>query len=100
MIKLLATWDIKPGRESEYFEFTVKEFAPGVMRLGLRPTEAWYTVYGKDPQILMGFVTDDLSTMQQIITSTEWLKLHESLLDYVTDYRQKIVRATSRFQLF
>lgn len=100
MIKLLTTWDIKPGRESEYFEFTVKEFAPGVMRLGLRPTEAWYTVYGEDPQILMGFVTDDLSTMQQIIDSSEWQKLHQNLLDYVTDYRQKIVRATSRFQLF
>ncbi len=100
MIKLLTTWDIKPGRESEYFEFTVKEFAPGVMRLGLRPTEAWYTVYGKDPQILMGFVTDDLSTMQQIINSPEWQKLHHNLLDYVSDYRQKIVQATSRFQLF
>jgi hypothetical protein len=100
MIKLLTTWDIKSGKESEYFEFTVREFAPGVMRLGLRPTEAWYTVYGDDPQILMGFVTDDLDTMVKIINGSEWSELHNKLLEYVTGYRQKIVRATSRFQLF
>lgn len=100
MIKLLTSWDIKPGQESDYFEFTVREFAPGVMRLGLRPSEAWYTVYGDDPQILMGFVTDDLETMLKIIESPDWQELYEKLQEYITGYRQKIVNATSRFQLF
>ena len=100
MIKLLMTWDIKPGQESEYFEFIVREFAPGIMRQGLRPTEAWYTVYGDGPQILTGAVTEDLDSMLQIIRSPEWEKLHAKLLNYVTNYRQKIVRATSTFQLF
>lgn len=100
MIKLLTSWDIKPGQESDYFEFTVREFAPGVMRLGLRPSEAWYTVYGEDPQILMGFVTDDLDTMLEIINGDEWHQLHEKLQEFITDYRQKIVQATSKFQLF
>ncbi len=100
MIKLLTTWDIKAGQENEYFEFTVREFAPGVMRLGLRPSEAWYTVYGDAPQILMGFVTDDMDSMLQALNSPEWEELRQKLLEYVTDYQQKIVKATSRFQLF
>ena len=100
MIKLLMSWDIKPGQENEYFEFVVREFAPGMMRLGLRPTEAWYTVHGEGPQILTGAVTDDLETMTSIIKSSEWTDLREKLAEYTTDFRQTVVRATSRFQLF
>ena len=99
MIKLLMSWDIKMGREQPYFEFIVREFAPGLMRLGIQPTEAWYTIYGKGPQILTGGVTDDLDTMQQILNSQDWQRLHSKLLVYVTNYQQKVVEASGRFQL-
>ena len=72
MIKLLMKWDIKPGHEQSYFEFVMQEFAPGLMRLGLQPTEAWYTVYGKGPQFLTGVVTEDLDTMRNILGGDEW----------------------------
>lgn len=99
MVKLLMSWDIRPGQESEYFEFVVREFAPGIMRLGIKPTEAWYTVYGNGPQILTGGVADDLQTMQQILITDEWKELLEKLMGYVTNFRHKIVAATGRFQL-
>lgn len=98
-VKLLMSWDIRPGYESEYFEFLVREFAPGIMRLGLQPTEAWYTVYGDSPQILAGGVTEDLATMRRILNSPEWQELQDKLLSYVQNYEQKIVPATGRFQL-
>lgn len=99
MIKLLLSWDIKPGRDQEYFEFMVREFAPGVTRLGITPTEAWFAVYGDCPQILMEGVTDDVSTMKRILASDEWAELHEQLMDYVENYSQKIVRASAGFQI-
>lgn len=99
MVKILMSWDIKPGSESEYFEFIVREFAPGVMKLGVQPTEAWYTVFGDGPQILTGMVAEDLSTMQTVLTSNDWQKLQTKLFDYVNNFQYKIVRATGRFQL-
>lgn len=99
MYKLLMSWDIKAGREQPYFEFVVQDFAPGLMKLGLQPTEAWYTVYGKGPQILTGAVTQDLETMRKILAGEEWRRLRERLLDYVSNYQQKVVEATGRFQL-
>jgi len=54
MVKILMTWDIKPGREQEYFEFMVREWVPGIQRLGIEPTDAWYTQHGNSPQILSG----------------------------------------------
>ena len=99
MVKLLMSWDIKPGSESEYFEFVVREFAPGMMKLGIQPTEAWYTVFGNGPQILTGAVAEDLSTMHEILANQDWHKLQEKLFEYVTNFEYKIVRATGRFQL-
>ena len=99
MVKLLMSWDIRPGRETEYFEFVVREFAPGIMKLGIRPTEAWYTVYGNGPQILTGGVAEDLPTMNEILVTDEWKELLEKLMEYVINFQQKIVAATGRFQL-
>ena len=67
MFKLLLSWDIKPGRDQEYFEFIVREFAPGITKLGLKPTEAWFAVYGDCPQILMEGITEDLDTMRALL---------------------------------
>lgn len=99
MVKLLMSWDIKSGLEDVYFDFVVNEFMPGLLRLGIQPTEAWYTVYGPDPQILVGGVVRDLDTMTDILDSEEWRELRDELLAYVANFEHKIVRDTGRFQL-
>ncbi|NLE52600.1 MAG: hypothetical protein GX613_14475 [Chloroflexi bacterium] len=99
MFKLLLSWDIKPGRDQEYFEFIVREFAPGITKLGLKPTEAWFAVYGDCPQILMEGITEDLDTMRALLASDTWEQLYEKLMTYVDGYEQKIVRANAGFQI-
>jgi hypothetical protein len=99
MVKLLMSWDIKHGQQNEYFEFIVREFVPGIMRLGIQPTEAWYTVYGNGPQILTGGVAEDVQTMSQILGSNDWTELKGKLMEFVTNYQQKIVPHRTRFQL-
>jgi len=99
MVKLLMSWDIRPGLEATYFDFIVNEFMPGLLRLGIQPTEAWYTVYGSSPQILTGGVAKDLETMTSILDSDEWHELQSELLAYITNFEYKVVRDTGRFQL-
>lgn len=99
MVKLLMKWDIRAGQEQPYFEFVMQEFAPGLMRLGLQPTEAWYTVYGEGPQILTGAVAADIETMRTILSSDDWRKLRDRLLPYVSNFSHKVVEASGRFQL-
>ncbi len=99
MVKLLMSWDILPGKEPEYFEFVVQEFAPKLVRLGIQPTEAWYTVYGNAPQILTGGVTEDRATLDRILDGEEWLTLKEKLDKFVTNFHYKIVPPEGHFQL-
>lgn len=99
MIKLLMSWDIRPGREADYMEFITEEFAPGMVKLGIQPTEAWYTVAGNRPQMLSGGIAEDQETMMSILRSEQWQELEKKLLTYVLNYEYKIVPASGNFQL-
>jgi len=98
-VKLVMSWDILPGKEQTYFEFAMKTFAPGMMKMGWQPTEAWYTLYGDGPQITTAGTTDTLEQMRKILDSAEWQELRSRLLEHVTDFRFKVVAATGRFQV-
>ena len=90
MVKLIMSWNIKTDEEPAYFEFMVQEFAPRVMKLGMRPTEAWYTVYGAGPQIITVGEAPDRETLNRALASTDWAELLEKLQTFVTDYNQRI----------
>lgn len=98
-VKLLMSWDILPGKEQTYFEFAMKTFAPELMKMGWQPTEAWYTLYGEGPQIMTAGVTDSVEEMRDILDSSQWESLRARLLEYVTNFRFKVVPATGRFQM-
>lgn len=96
--KLIMTWDISPEREQEYFEFVVREFIPNVQRLGFELTDAWATIYGSQPQIMVGATLPSLDKIQQVLVSSEWQSLNNQLLDFVQNYTQKVVAAEGGFQ--
>ncbi len=98
-IKLLMSWNIRPGREQEYFEFVIREFIPEIQELGLDPSEAWVTVYGDHPQILAAVQADDPRLLKQVLRSEDWEQLTSRLLDYVKDLKYKTVRARPGFQM-
>ncbi len=91
MTKLVFSWNIKADAETAYFEFIVQEFAPKLVKLGIRPTEAWYTVYGEGPQIIMPAVVADQASLDQILNSEQWTELIERLKTFVTDYQLHIL---------
>ena len=96
MVKLIMQWDIRLGREQEFSEFVVREFAPRLMPLGVEPSEVLYTMYGDGPQMLTIGAVESKEKLAEILRSDSWRKLHDKLLAYVTNYEQKIVRDNGR----
>lgn len=96
--KLILTWDIVPEKERDYFEFVIREFLPGVQKLGLELTDAWATVYGNQPQIQVGAMSETLEAALKVLDSAEWNELHEKLTQYVINYHEKIVNQRKGFQ--
>jgi hypothetical protein len=56
-------------------------------------------MYGNQPQILASVQTSSVTAMQSVLGSSEWEELTRQLLDYVEDFKYKIVPARSGFQL-
>lgn len=98
-VKLLMTWDILPGREQEYFEFVVREFIPAMQRLGLEPSDAWFTMYGQQPQIMAAAVMETQDGLETVLKSDDWRTLTGQLLEYVDEFKFKIVPAKTGFQM-
>lgn len=96
--KLILTWDISPDHEQEYFEFVVREFLPEVQQLGFEVSDAWVTVYGKQPQILVSAVMPTVEKVKDTIRGEAWGSLINKLLDFVVNFEYKIVPANSGFQ--
>ena len=92
------TWDINPEHEQEYFEFVVRDFLPEIQKLGFKLSDAWVTVYGDQPQVLVGAILPSLQKITKIINSEKWKLLVDKLLKFVTNYQQKIVLASGGFQ--
>ncbi len=97
--KLIMNWDIRPETESEYFEFLVHEFIPGMNRLGIGDIQVWYTTYGECEQKLATGVTPDMELMQAALKSEDWGKMTDKLNNYVTDLHLKVIPATKGFQM-
>ena len=98
-VKLILTWDILPGQEQEYFEFVVRDFIPGLQKLGMEPSDAWFTMYGDQPQIMASAQMPDINSLETALNSGEWEDLTHRLLDYVENFDYKVVKARSGFQM-
>lgn len=101
-VKLLMRWDIREEQQQEYFEFVVREWGPGLNKLGLELIGLWLTTYAQDvttPRIMAEGLTENLVEMRRILAHPDWKRLHAKLLECVDNYSQKVVRTSGEFQL-
>ncbi|HNS06962.1 MAG TPA: hypothetical protein PKZ26_03525 [Anaerolineaceae bacterium] len=98
-MKLIMSWDITPEHEQDYFEFVIRDYIPGVQRMGCELTDAWATVYGNKPQITVSVIIGSPRKARQLLFSEDWLSLNNRLQDFIQNYTMKLVYARNRFQL-
>jgi hypothetical protein len=97
--KLLMRWDVRPETESEYFEFLVHEFIPGLNKLGISDIQVWYTQYGDCEQKLASGIANTRERMQDALNSPTWEQLNDRLQEFVDNFSQKVIPATGGFQI-
>ena len=85
------SWDIQPGRERPYEEFMLRNFLPALKKLGMEPSDFWYTLCGDCSQILIGCTIRDRDELSSILGSEKWHKLEKQLSAFVDNYTHKAV---------
>jgi hypothetical protein len=98
MIKLIMTWNIKPGHEQDYFGHVLHEYLPKINKFGFEVTDAWVTVYGDRPQILLGAIMASRLKARTVLESNEWENLNEQLSEYVDNLQFKLAPHKGGFQ--
>lgn len=98
-LKLIMTWNILPNREQDYFDFLVRRFVPNMNRLGFELNDAWATVYGNRPQVMITALLPGEAEAEERMNLPEWNELIDKLQEFVTDYNEKLVPARAEFQL-
>jgi hypothetical protein len=67
--------------------------------MGLQIVDAWYTLHGDVPQIMIAGVAPDEASLHNVLVSQEWAQLLESLSEHVCNFEKKILPDRGRFQL-
>lgn len=98
MVKVLISYDMREGREEECQRYVMQTLGPGLAQLGLRITDAWYTLWGNAPQIMGGGVLESEAEAARLLHSEEWRHLIDGLRPLVDNFRIRVIEATSRFQ--
>lgn len=99
-IKLLIAYNLKSGREEEYYRFMMGEFLPTAQSIGLHMVEAWRTLWGDYPQRLIELVADSQKALNETLDSGRWREMETKLEHYVDDYQRLTVPYRSGFQFF
>ncbi len=92
-LKMILTWDIRPGHEQAYSEFINERLAPGLIEIGLPPSDVFYTAFGHVPQIMAVLDVPDEESLLQAIRSQQWKDLKKALLQLIENYQERVVRA-------
>jgi len=93
--QMILTWDIRPGREQEYSEFINNRLAPGLVEMGLPPSDVFYTAYGKAPQIMVILDVPDQETWKKAMRSKRLADLKQDLMKLIDNYDERLVEAKS-----
>lgn len=99
---LLMTWDIRPDMEQDYFQFVMGEWVPALPDVGLKLTAAWYTYYRVDyrvPMIRVEAIAETEDEMRNALTHPDWKALQHRLMEYVRNYKQKIVETNGDYRI-
>ncbi|MBK8988077.1 MAG: hypothetical protein IPM39_18745 [Chloroflexi bacterium] len=97
--KLLLSYEVKPEAMQEYYQFVMGRYVPILQSMGLQMSEAWHTAYGAAPNRLIGFVCEDLETMNQVLTSESWTAVNDELSRFVLDFSYKVIPYRGGFQI-
>lgn len=98
--RLVMTWDIRDGKERDCIDFMVSDFGPGLLRLGMHISDAWYTQAGNGPQVVVFGDTSSAERARALLATPDFDRLREHLLDYAEHFACRITRPDpSGFQL-
>jgi hypothetical protein len=90
-VKFNQYWTINAEKNGDYGKFVIKEFIPGMNRLGIHAVAGWSVLVGGYSEIVLEGVSSDLTLLEEALKDPHYKKLKDDLLDHVKNYKTKVL---------
>jgi hypothetical protein len=95
-VKFDQYWRIVAQRDKEYRKFIINKFIPTINRLGIHTVAVWTVLVGSYAEIIFEGVSNDLELIEKALKNPKYKDLKDNLLNYVKDYKTKVMVLTGR----
>ena len=99
-VKFNQYYTVIPARIKEYEKFIIKDFIPGLNRLGIQIVAGWSVIIGAYSENLLEGVSNDLDLLEQALKQSKYRELYDNLLSYVKGYKTKILVPSGRTDIY
>jgi hypothetical protein len=93
-VKLIEYWNLQPQVEEKYAKFLIKEWIPGMNKLGLTVLAVWNVLVGAGPQFIAECIADDLEQVERALRDERHSNLNEGLFQWVEAYKSRVTVPT------
>jgi hypothetical protein len=90
-VKFNQYWTINEEKNGDYVNFVMKEFIPGMNRLGIHVVAGWSVLVGGYSEIIFEGVSNDLYLLEEALRNQHYNQLKDALLDHVKSYKTKVL---------
>jgi len=95
-VKFNQYWSVVPEREEDYRKFIINKFIAQINKLGIHTVAGWYVIVGSYAEIILEGVSNDLDQLEKALVNPKFKELKDQLLNYVMDYKSKVLVPTGR----
>jgi hypothetical protein len=99
-VKFNQYWTVIPGRTKDYEKFIIRDFIPGLNRMGIQIVAGWSVIIGAYSEIILEGVSNDLDLLDKALRQSKYTELSDNLLSYVKGYKTKILVPSDRTDIF
>ena len=99
-VKFNQYWTVIPNRTKDYEKFIIRDFSPGLNRMGIQIVSGWTVIIGAYTEILLEGVSNDLDLLEQALKQSKYKELSDNLLSYVKGYKTKILVPSGRTDIY
>ncbi|MDM8517834.1 hypothetical protein QUF76_16685 [Desulfobacterales bacterium HSG16] len=99
-VKLNHYYTIIPDKITDYEKFMIKEFIPGINKLGIHAVAGWTILIGAYSEIILETVGNDLELIEKSLQNPKYKDLSIKLFNFIKDYKTKVLVKTGKIDSY
>lgn len=99
MYLFVQSWNILRGKETEYTDFVLRRYIPGMRKIGLSFIGGFHVAVGAGPNISVVSAFPDLLKLQAALDTEDFLGFTSEFQEFLVNYSSRIFKETRRVKI-